>query len=94
MIHGRDITPELSKHIDVVSISLNASDRERYNKICKPDDPENAFDAMLEFARNCKDKFSEVILTVVDIPGIKIDECRMIADEIGVRFRVREYNKI
>lgn len=94
LIHGRDITPELSKHIDVVSISLNASDRERYNKICKPDDPENAFDAMLEFARNCKDKFSEVILTVVDIPGIKIDECRMIADEIGVRFRVREYNKI
>lgn len=44
--------------IDTVSISLNASDAEKYNKICHCKFNEEGFYEMLRFAVNCKKKVS------------------------------------
>ncbi|MBD3169220.1 MAG: YchF/TatD family DNA exonuclease [candidate division Zixibacteria bacterium] len=93
LINGRNIAPDIAGVLDSVSISLNASNKERYNKICKPADPERAFDALLDFARECVGRIPEVTLSVVDIPKAELDECQRIADGIGAKLRIREYNK-
>ena len=93
LINGRDITSDLAGYVDIVSVSLNAPNKDRYNKICKPENPNRAFDAMLDFVRKCKAKIPEVVLSVVDVSKIEIDQCRQIADELGVKLRIREFNK-
>lgn len=92
LIWGRDITPELEGHIDVVSISLNAKDAKQYTKLCQPIYGEDAFMAVLDFARNCKKYVPEIWLSVVDvISGYEMELCRDIAKELDVNFRIRRY---
>jgi TatD family-associated radical SAM protein len=83
LIHKRNIVPELAGLVDVMSISLNAENREAYNKVCLPDDPERAYDAVLDFARACVGVIPSVVLTVLD------QKCRAIAEETGAELRVR-----
>jgi len=91
LIHGRDITNELSRVIDVVSISLNASTARGYQEICNSEYGEKAFGAMLEFARLCVPKFKKTILSVVDTIGKdEIENCRKVCESTGAEFRVRE----
>jgi len=91
LIHKRDITPLFRGLIDVVSISLNAKNAKEYDVICHSVYGEEAFYALIEFAKLCKDKVGEVVFTVVDIlPKEDIEECKKIAEEAGARLRVRE----
>ncbi len=91
LIYKEDVTPYFKGLIDVVSISLNADNAEKYNEICQSEFGEDAFFSVLEFARKCKNYVPEVVLTVVDIPDIDIQKSRNLADELGVKFRVRSY---
>lgn len=95
LIAERDIAPEMKGLIDIVSISLNAENAEKYQKLCRSEfGAEAAFEGVLEFARRAKDFVPSVIFTVVDImPEAEIEECRHIAADCGVQFRVREYIK-
>jgi len=90
LYHGRNIVPELEGLVDVMSISLNAPDREGYNAVCRPADPERAFDAVLDFARACVGVIPRVVLTVMDlIGGEAVEKCRALAKETGAELRVR-----
>ncbi len=89
LIYNRNIVPELKGLVDSISISLNAENAEKYNKLCRSEFGEKAFDGVVEFARECVKHIPEVTLTVVDLPEIDVDKCRKIAAEIGARFRVR-----
>ncbi|MCX5726905.1 MAG: TatD family nuclease-associated radical SAM protein [Candidatus Saganbacteria bacterium] len=91
LIHKRDIVPDLKGLVDSISISLNAQNRKVYNEVCQPDFGEDAFDAIIEFARECKKYIPEVELTVVGIPDIDIKAAKKIADGLGIPFRVRTY---
>nr|WP_246110692.1 TatD family nuclease-associated radical SAM protein [Thermosediminibacter litoriperuensis] len=91
LIYGEDITPQFKGLVDVVSISLNAENAEKYQELCNSDYGEDAYYSVLEFARKCKNYVPRVILTVVDVPGIDVEKCRRIAEELGVDFRVRHY---
>lgn len=91
LIHKRNIVPELKGLVDSISISLNAQNKKLYNEICRPDFGEDAFDAIIEFARECKKYIPKVELTVVGIPEIDVKEAKKIADDLGVSFRVRTY---
>lgn len=93
MINGEDITPQLEGLIDAISISLNADNAEKYNNLCHPEHGEDAFYSILEFARKSKGHIPRVVLTVVDVPGIDIEKCSKLAEELGVEFRVRNYEK-
>lgn len=88
---NEDITPKLKGLIDCVSISLNAKNAKEYDELCLSDFGEDAFFGLIDFAKKCKNQVSEVIMSVVDVlPKEDIEECRKIAEDAGVRLRVRE----
>jgi TatD family-associated radical SAM protein len=92
LIWNRNIVPELYGLVDSISISLNAKNAEDYVKLCRPDSGEAAYEAILDFAKECVKYIPEVWLTVVDvISAYDIETCRSIAEGIGAGFRVRHY---
>lgn len=92
LINKRETAKEICEVIDSVSISLNAPTAEKYNEITKPSFGEKSFDAMLNFAKECKEYGIPVKLTVVDVISKEdIEDCRKLCDEIGIPLRVREY---
>lgn len=94
LIAGKDVTEKMQGLIDIVSISLNAPNAKKYNEICVCQFGENGFYGMLEFAKEAKKYVPEVIFSVVDVMEKEdIELCREIAENIGVKFRVRELIK-
>ncbi len=92
LINKRDITKELCENVDFISISLNASNAEKYEAIVHPVFGIISFDAMLDFGRKCKEYTDNVAFSVVDIIGeTEIEASQKIADDIGIKLRVREY---
>lgn len=92
LINNRQNTAALlKKYVDVVSISLNASNAETYNEICRSKYGLKAFDAMLDFARECVAEGIETVFSVVDFIGDEeIAACKLLADEVGATLKVRE----
>ena len=90
-ILGQDITARISKCIDTINISLNATDAVKYDKICHSDYGERAFDILLDFAKKCVNHGANVVLSVVDVIGQEeIAKAREIANSVGAKLRVRE----
>lgn len=90
--NGRDIVPELAEVLDAVSVSLNAPDRETYEKVTRPTLP-GAYDAMLAFTKECSQKIPDVKMSVVDIlTPEQIEACRHTAASVGAVLRVRHYS--
>lgn len=92
LINERSISRELSGLIDCVSISLNASDKENYDKVTRPSFKTDCFAAMLKFASEVKSYVPRVMFTVVDIIGEEeTARSKALADSIGIELRVRAY---
>ena len=93
LILGRDVCPELKGRIDTVSISLNAVTAREYVALCHPVQGEAAYQAMLDFARECKQYVPHVILTIVDKDKSpeEIQTCKDIAQKLGVTLRIRSF---
>ena len=91
LIWGESVAPLFKGRFDTVSISLNAKDKETYDKRCDPDYA-NGYEAMLSFAKEIQQYVPNVILSVVDcIDPDEIEECRKVCEEIGATYRVRIY---
>lgn len=91
LANGRDISSELTD-IDTVSVSLNASDAEKYSEITNSTYGLKAFSAVTEFASACKARGINVVFTVVDTIGEEeIARCKDLAARLGISLRVREY---
>lgn len=91
LYHKRDIVPDLAKVIDSISISLNASNEEEYNRVTRPSF-EHAYPAMLDFAEECGKLIPHTQLSIVDIlPEEEIAACQKIADSRGVHLKVRKW---
>ena len=92
LINKRETAKEICEVIDSVSISLNAPTAEKYNEITKPSFGEKSFDAMLKFAKECKEYGIPVKLTVVDVISREdIEDCKKLCENIDIPLRVREY---
>ena len=92
LINGRATAKEICAVIDIISVSLNDPDSEQYDRITKNIYPGRAFDAMLQFTRDCVAEGNEVHMTVVDVIGEdNIEKSRRICEEIGARFIVRSF---
>ncbi len=93
-VAGFDVTPKMEGLVDTVSISLNAKNAAEYNEICVCQFGEDGFYEMLDFAKKAAKYVPEVVLSVVDVlPEEDIEQCRRIAEDCGVKFRVREYSE-
>lgn len=93
LIHGRKVLPELKGLVDAISISINAADRETYNKICNPQYP-NAFDAVIEFIKDAKEFIPYVQITVVNTEGVNLKECENLAKTLNVILKVRNLDQV
>lgn len=92
LIHGRSIVKDLKGLIDIVSISLNASNAQEYQNACHSEFGESAYYSLLVFARECSAASIEVVLSVVDIIGPEeVEKCKLIADSVGAKLRVRKF---
>ena len=91
LINGRaDIAKELAAYVDFVSISLNASTEEGYDAICHSQYGKGAFQAMLDFTRDCVREGIDTTMSVVDCIGEdEIAACAKIVEATGAKFRVR-----
>lgn len=93
LINERDISQELCQNVDAVSISLNCSNEEEYNKVVRPKFGIKSYSAMLDFAKNCKKYTDDVMLSVVDVIGEEeIAKCQKIADDLDIKLRVRKFS--
>ena len=93
LFHERDVVAELSGLVDEYSVSLNASNRDEYNRLCLPQNP-GAWDAMLEFIRRARESSADVSVTAVAMPGVDMEGCQALARDLGVPFRSRAYNDL
>jgi cyclic pyranopterin phosphate synthase len=85
---GRNVAKELkTAGVNKVSVSLNASDEETYNEVCKPQFA-GAYAATLEFIRHAKEEL-ETEVTAVTTPEVDLQKVRETAEELGVKFRLR-----
>ncbi|MGN0624274.1 MAG: TIGR04100 family radical SAM protein [Oscillospiraceae bacterium] len=93
LINKRSTAAEFEGIADTVSISLNASTSEEYNKVTRPSFKDaDCFAEMLGFAGRVKEYVPNVMLTVVDIIGEEeIKRSQAIADSVGIKLRVRKY---
>lgn len=92
LVNKRDITGELCDNIDFISISLNAPTAEKYEAIVHPIFGIKSFDAMLDFGRKCREHTENVAFSVVDVIGEDdIKASRKIADDLGIKLRIRNY---
>lgn len=95
LINKSDCTAErMAGLIDAVSVSLNASDAEKYEKIVRPSFGIKSFDAMIKFTKDCQKYIPSVKVTVVDTIGDEeIEKCKRLCEQNGIELRVRTYIK-
>ena len=96
LIHGRATAAEFAGKVDCLSISLNTDDPQEYLEVCRPKFGAAAYPALLAFAAAAKGHVPDVVMTVVDEPVTSRDKqarCQAICDRLGVRLRVRPFEK-
>ncbi len=92
LIHGKKTARLLEGLIDTVSVSLNAGTKAEYLAVTRPK-WDNAFEAMQQFASDCKLYVPKVMFTVVDvISPEEIAAAQALSDTLGIPLRVRKYD--
>lgn len=94
LINKRSIVNQLAACMDEASVSLNVDTKENYNKICRPQFGPDTFDKVLEFVKECKNNGIKTSITCIEMPGVDIDKCKKIAQNLGVGFRQRQLNVV
>lgn len=93
LIWNEPTASKLEGLIDVVSISLNATNKEEYLRVVRPKFGIDSYDAMLNFTKDCTKYVPSVIMTVVDVVTSKEEQevCRTICESVGATLRIRPY---
>jgi len=91
LIHGEPTAHKLKGLIDTVSISLNATNKEDYQKVVRSKFGIGSYDAMLAFTRDCVGVVPNVCMTVVDVVTSPEEQelSRKICESLGAKLRVR-----
>jgi len=94
LVHKRNVLPELGKYVDSISISMNAQNKEIYNRHCQPALP-NSYESMLEFLKQAPHYIEDVTATALDgLEGVDINACEELATQCGVKFRKRTLGRV
>lgn len=88
-INQKDITLDFPGLIDVVSVSLNTTDRVKYSKIMGVN--QEMFDEMTDFIQKAK-TLTRVIATIVNFDDIDVAKAKQFTEQVlGIEFRERRY---
>lgn len=95
LINNRNTAKEFWRLVDTISISLNASSKEEYDKICHSRFGMKAFDSIINFAKEAKNYVPNIYMSIVDtgVNQAEIKKCQELCNKIGVKLRIREYIK-
>lgn len=95
LIHGRDTAPMFSGLADIISISLNTPNKERYLELTRSKFGIDSFDAMLKFAENVGKYVENVVLSTVatTLTEEEEKECAEICRKIGATYRIRPFEE-
>lgn len=79
--------------VDTVSISLNSPDKDEFYKLTRSKFGADSYDAMKQFAVDCKQYVPHVVMTIVDVVTTPEEQeaCRKICEELGVTLRIRPF---
>lgn len=89
-LYNEDVTPRLKGKIDIVSVSLNAKNKEEYDALCRPM-AKDAFEHLLTFTKNAG-RYTKTYMTVIDsLPEEDIKACQKLAQDAGAKLKVRTY---
>ena len=94
-VYMKNIVPECKGLIDEFSVSLNGATKEEYNELSQPKF-DQAYEEVKKFIKACSDENISVVASIVE--GYKgrhldLNKCEKIANELGAKFRVREWIK-
>ena len=94
LINERPTAPLLKGRVDAVSVSLNAATAEQYCEVSRPKFGLPSFDALIQYAKDCKEYVPYVQFSIVDVlPKEDMKRCQQIADSVGVHLRIRHFNE-
>jgi len=93
LFHGRDICPELVGLVDTVWVAVQTADPREYLRLCRPEDGDRAFPAVIDFIKRAKQLIGNVEITALNMPGVDVAGCERLARELGVGFRLRRYRE-
>ena len=95
LICGEPTAHKLKGLIDTVSVSLNATNKEDYNRVVRPKFGIESYDAMLKFTRDCTQYVPKVMMTVVDVVTTPEEQelSRKICESVGATLRIRPYEE-
>ncbi len=95
LINKRATAPELAEVIDVASVSLNAQNREVFERHCPSAFSPDGYTPMLDWIRAARDAGIAVVLTAVDgLEGVDMAACEQIAKDLGVTWRGRTLSEV
>lgn len=91
LIYNCSTAPLFVGKVDTLSISLNATDEEKYLSVTRSKFGIKSFEALKSFARSAVECGLDVVMTVVDIVTTPEEQAqaRQICLDIGARLRVR-----
>jgi TatD family-associated radical SAM protein len=94
LVYERDVIPQLAENVDEVSVSMNTQNSELYQQHCRPMFAD-AYEHMLEFVAEAGTRFTRVSVSALDgLEGVDVDECRRMAEQLGVHYRNRILGRV
>jgi TatD DNase family protein len=93
LINGRDITADLARFLDAVSISLNTVDPAVYDDLMRPLPPfrGKALPSVLAFIAGCVGRVPSTTVTAVEGTAADPEAVRRAAEERGALFHLRPF---
>lgn len=93
LIWERETAKDFKGLLDIISISLNASNKERYLELTRSKYGVKSFEAMLNFAIKAKKYIPEVVLTVVEKveDDEEIEKSKALSKNLDLKLRIRKY---
>lgn len=93
LINNKDITPLFDGLIDIISISLNTPNADRYLELTRSKFGIGSFQAMLDFAHNCTKYVPEVVMSTVSttITPQEEEQCADLCRQTGATYRIRPF---
>ena len=96
LVNGKPTAALFAGKVDCLSISLNTDDAAEYLDLCRPKFGAAAYPALLAFTKEAAAVVPEVVMTVVGEPVTSLEKqarCRVLAESLGARLRVRPYQR-